>query len=198
MGTDGRNCFTKLPPVCTSSSLVLCNLTDWLAVVAGGATVTGDHVPRPMADGEWATRARAKQSREAAREADRRLRIEWADKLWLAQNHPCDDAILAWLSEYRSDASKIGASRWNLETLPLLVEKQSQLRKHAEFQEVLQRASISQQTLTVEQVLSEAGGFPQIPQDQPVEITNAAQPTRGSSRARRADAGKRQPSRKKN
>lgn len=137
-----------------------------------------------MADGEWATRARAKESREAARAADRRLKIEWADKLWLAQNHPCDDAILAWLSEHRAEASKIGASRWNLETLPGLHDRQRQLRQAAAFQAVLDRASISRQTLTVDQVLSEArraddGGFPQNPQNQPME-----------NKKRRADAGK--------
>ena len=123
-----------------------------------------------MADGEWATRARAKESREAARAADRRLKIEWADKLWLAQNHPCDDSILAWLSEYRAEASKIGASRWNLETLPALVAKQSQLHQKAAFEAVLERASISRQTLTAEAVLA-ANGFPQNPQPEVVEIS---------------------------
>lgn len=140
-----------------------------------------------MADGEWATRARAKESREAARAADRRLKIEWADKLWLAQNHPCDDSILAWLSEHRADASKIGASRWNLETLPGLHDRQRQLRQQAAFEAVLERASISRQTLTVDQVLSEArraddGGFSQIPQPDPVENKKR--------RATRKDAGK--------
>jgi len=125
-----------------------------------------------------------KQNRDAEREAARRLKIEWADKLWLAQSHPVDDAVLAWLSEHRAEASKVGSSRWNLETLPQLHERQQQLRQAAAFQEVLDRAKVSSQTLTVEAVLS-AGGFPQIPQVQPVE-----------NKKRRAHAGKRQPSRK--
>lgn len=142
-----------------------------------------------MADGQWATARERKRTREQEREAKRRLSIEWADKLWLASNHPVDDAILAWLSEHRADASKIGASRWNLETLPGLHDRQHQLRQAAAFQAVLDRASISHQTLTAEAVLA-AGGFPQIPQADPVENENAAQPVRGASRARRADAGK--------
>ena len=157
----------------------------WLAGVDRAATVTGDNVPRPMANGEWATQRERKRSREAEREAARRLKIEWADKLWLAQNHPCDDAVLAWLSENRAEASKIGSSRWNLETLPDLHQRQQKLRQVAAFQEVLDRASISQQTLTAEQVLA-AGGFPQIPQVQPVE----------KQKAPRTNKGKRQPSRK--
>jgi len=136
-----------------------------------------------------------KQNRDAEREAARRLKIEWADKLWLAQNHPVDDAVLAWLAEHRAEASKIGSSRWNLETLPALHERQQQLRQAAAFQAVLDRASVSRQTLTAEQVLA-AGGFPQIPQDPLGKTENAAQPVRGASRARRANAGKRQPSRK--
>ena len=134
-----------------------------------------------MADGQWATARERKQSRDDAREAKRRLAIEFADKLWLAQNHPVDDAILAWLSEHRAEASKIGASRWNLETLPGLHDRQHQLRQAAAFQAVLDRASISHQTLTAEAVLA-AGGFPQIPQDKPVESTKR--------RAQRRDAGK--------
>ena len=137
-----------------------------------------------MSGGEWTTKGRQREAREAEREAARRLKIEWADKLWLAQNHPCDDAVLAWLSENRAEASKIGSSRWNLETLPDLHQRQQKLRQAAAFQEVLDRASISQQTLTVEQVLA-AGGFPQIPQPEVVE-----------NKKRRAHAGKRQPSRK--
>ena len=136
-----------------------------------------------------------KQNRDAEREAARRLKIEWADKLWLAQNHPVDDAVLAWLAEHRGEASKIGSSRWNLETLPALHKRQQQLRQAAAFQAVLDRASVSRQTLTAEQVLA-AGGFPQIPQDPLGKTENAAQPVRGASRARRANAGKRQPSRK--
>ena len=131
-----------------------------------------------MANGEWVTQRQRKESREEAREAKRRLLIEFADKLWLAQNHPCDDAVLAWLSENRAKASKIGSSRWHLETLPELHKRQQQLRQAAAFEEVLARASVSQQTLTAEQVLA-AGGFPQFPQNQPVE-----------TRKRRADAGK--------
>jgi hypothetical protein len=138
-----------------------------------------------MANGEWVTQRQRKESREQIREAARRLKIEWADKLWLAQNHPCDDSILAWLSENRGEASSIGSSRWNLETLPNLHKRQQQLRQAAAFEEVLSRANVSQQTLTAEAVLA-AGGFPQIPQDQVVE-----------NKKRRAHAGKRQASRKR-
>jgi len=134
-----------------------------------------------MNGGEWATARERKRTRDEAREAKRRLAIEWADKLWLASSHPCDDAILAWLSEHRAEASKIGASRWNLETLPTLHEHQRRLRQAAAFQEVLERASISHQTLTAEAVLA-AGGFPHIPQDQPVKNEKR--------RATRSDAGK--------
>ena len=109
------------------------------------------------------------------------MTIEWQDKLWLASSHPCDDAILAWLSEHRAEASKIGASRWNLETLPGLHDRQRQLRQQAAFEAVLERASISHQTLTAEAVLA-AGGFPQNPQNQPVESTKR--------RAQRSDAGR--------
>ena len=135
-----------------------------------------------------------KLNRDAEREAARRLKIEWADKLWLAQNHPCSDEILAWLAEHRAEASKIGSSRWNLETLPELHAKQQQLRQAAAFQEVLDRAKVSHQTLTAEAVLA-AGGFPQIPQDKPVEKqktrrTRSDKGVRGASRAH-----KRQPSR---
>ena len=136
-----------------------------------------------------------KLNRDAEREAARRLKIEWADKLWLAQNHPCSDEILAWLAEHRAEASKIGSSRWNLETLPELHAKQQQLRQAAAFQEVLDRAKVSHQTLTAEAVLA-AGGFPQNPQDKPVEKqktrrTRSDKGVRGASRAH-----KRQPSRK--
>lgn len=127
---------------------------------------------------EWQTQRDRRDHRELQREQKRRLQIEWADKLWLAQNHPCDDSVLAWLSENRAEASKVGSSRWNLETLPELHKRQQQLRQAAAFEEVLARASVSQQTLTAEQVLA-AGGFPQNPQNQPVE-----------TRKRRADAGK--------
>ena len=143
-----------------------------------------------MANGEWVTQRQRKESREEAREAKRRLKIEWADKLWCATNHPCDDSVLAWLSENRAEASNVGSSRWNLETLPNLHKRQQQLRQAAAFEEVLARAKVSQQTLTAEAVLA-AGGFPQIPQDQ------AADPVENAKRrARRKDAGKRQPSRK--
>lgn len=149
-----------------------------------------------MTGGEWATQRERKRSREQEREAKRRLTIEWADKLWLAQNHPCADEVLAWLSENRAEASKIGSSRWHLETLPDLHKRQQQLRQTAAFQEVLDRAKVSTHTLTVEQVLSEARSaddFPQNPQDQPVENKNAAQPAK---RSKRKDAGKARPSRK--
>lgn len=148
-----------------------------------------------MSGGEWVTQRQRKESREEAREAKRRLLIEFVDKLWLASNHPCDDSVLAWLSENRAEASKIGSSRWHLETLPELHKRQQQLRQAAAFEEVLARASVSQQTLTAEAVLA-AGGFPQNPQDFLGKTENAAQPVRGASRARRANAGKRQPSRK--
>mgnify|MGYP006291258229 CR=1 FL=1 len=150
-----------------------------------------------MSGGEWATQRERKRSRDEAREAKRRLTIEWADKLWLAQNHPADDSVLAWLSENRAEASRYGSSRWNLEILPDLHQRQQKLRQAAAFQAVLDRASVSHQTLTVEQVLSKARSaddFPQIPQDQPVETKNTAQPAK---RARRKDAGKAQPSRKR-
>lgn len=137
-----------------------------------------------MANGEWVTQRQRKESREQIREAARRLKIEWADKLWMAQNHPCDDSVLAWLSENRAEASNVGSSRWNLETLPNLHKRQQQLRQAAAFEEVLQRAKVSQQTLTAEAVLA-AGGFPQNPQVEVVE-----------NKKRRAHAGKRQPSRK--
>jgi hypothetical protein len=140
-----------------------------------------------MTGGEWATARERKRSREADREAARRLRIEWADKLWLAQNHPCDDAVLAWLSEHRAEASKVGSSRWNLETLPDLHNRQQKLRQAAAFQEVLDRASISQQTLTAEAVLA-AGGFPQNPQ-----IESAGT----EKRRARSDKGKARPSRRR-
>jgi hypothetical protein len=144
-----------------------------------------------MTGGEWTTQRERRQSRDEAREAKRRLTIEWADKLWLAQNHPCADSVLAWLSENRAEASKIGASRWNLETLPALVKRQGQLRKAAKFEEVLRRASISNQTVTVQDVLGE---FSTIPQNQPAENENGA--AQALQRPRRSDAGKARPSRK--
>ena len=139
-----------------------------------------------MSDGAWTTQRERRQSRDDAREAKRRLVIEWQDKLWLAQNHPCGDEVLAWLSENRAEASKVGSSRWHLETLPDLHQRQQQLRQAAAFQEVLDRAKVSTQTLTVEEVLA-AGGFPQNPQVQPVE----------KQKAPRTNKGKRQASRKR-
>jgi hypothetical protein len=72
------------------------------------------------------------------------------------------------------EASKIGASRWNLETLPGLVKSQEKLRLAEQFEAVLKRAEVSHQTLTTDQVLA---GFPQ---NQPVE----------NNKRRRADSGK--------
>ena len=116
----------------------------------------------------------ARLTRDEQREAARRLKIEFADKLWLAQNHPCDDSILAWLCENRAEASKIGANRWNLEILPQLIKRQEELRNPSEFQLILDRLATNE-TLTFPQ-------NPQISQDPP--------------KKRRAHAGKRQPSRK--
>ena len=115
-----------------------------------------------MSGGEWVTQRERKQlasdARELIRAQKRQLQISWADSYWLASHHPCDDAVLVWLSENRQEASKIGANRWNLETLPDLVAKQAQLRKAEQFQAVLDRASVSHQTVTAEAVLK-AGGF---------------------------------------
>ena len=139
-----------------------------------------------MSGGEWVTQKDRKQlasdARDLIRAQKRQLQIAWADSYWLAQNHPCADAVLAWLSENRQEASKIGANRWNLETLPDLVAKQSQLRTAEQFQAVLDRASISHQTLTAEAVLK-AGGFPQ---SDFVENSKVAQLT---PRPQRRDAG---------
>jgi hypothetical protein len=140
-----------------------------------------------VSNGEWATQRERKRSRDEAREAKRRLQIEWQDKLWLAQNHPCGDEVLAWLSENRAEASKVGSSRWHLETLPDLHQRQQQLRQAAAFQEVLDRAKVSTQTLTVDQVLADAGS-PQIPQIEPVET---------AKRRARSDKGKARQSRKR-
>lgn len=140
-----------------------------------------------MANGEWVTQRQRKESREQVREAARRLKIEWADKLWMAQNHPCDDSVLAWLSENRAEASNQGSSRWNLETLPNLHKRQQQLRQAAAFEEVLSRAKVSQQTLTAEAVLA-AGGFPQNPQVEVVENKNAARSNKGKRQASRKPA----------
>lgn len=115
-----------------------------------------------------------RRTREEQREAARRLKIAFADQLWLAQNHPCDDSILAWLCENRAEASKIGANRWNLEILPQLIKRQEELRNPSEFQLILDRLATNE-TLT----------FPQNPQIPQVP-----------AKKRRAHAGKRQPSRK--
>jgi hypothetical protein len=139
-----------------------------------------------MSGGEWVTQKERKQlasdARELVRAQKRQLQISWADSYWLASNHPCDDAVLVWLSENRQEASKIGANRWNLETLPDLVAKQSQLRKAEQFQAVLDRASISHQTLTAEAVLK-AGGFPQ------ADSVENAKPAHLSPKPKRRDAG---------
>lgn len=94
-----------------------------------------------MAD--WQTQREVRDKRQQARDELRRLKIEWADKFWLAQNHPVGDSVLAWLAENRSEASKIGASRWNLETLPALITRQHQLRTAEEFQRILDRCAVS-------------------------------------------------------
>ena len=140
-----------------------------------------------MTGGEWVTQKERKQlatdARELIRAQKRQLQIAWQDSFWLASHHPTDDSVLVWLSENRQEASKIGANRWNLETLPDLVAKQSQLRKAEQFQAVLDRASISHQTLTAEAVLK-AGGFST--ESQPVEKQKAAQL---SPKPQRRDAG---------
>ena len=130
-----------------------------------------------MTGGEWMTQRERKQTRDAIREEARRIKIEWVDKLWLCQNHPVDDAVLAWLSEHRAEASKIGSSRWNLETLPGLVARQAELRKAAAFEDVLQRASVSTQTVTVQDVLA---GFPQVD-----SVENEKTPRRNRGRRQR-------------
>ena len=139
-----------------------------------------------MSGGEWVTQKERRQlatdARELARAQKRQLQIAWVDGFWLAQNHPCGDSVLAWLSENRQEASKIGANRWNLETLPDLVAKQSQLRKAEAFQTVLDRASISHQTLTAEAVL-QAGGFPQS------DSVENLKPAHLSPKPQRKDAG---------
>ena len=139
-----------------------------------------------MTGGEWVTQKERKQlatdARELIRAQKRQLQIVWQDSFWLAQNHPTDDSVLVWLSENRQEASKIGANRWNLETLPDLVAKQSQLRKAEQFQAVLDRASVSHQTLTAEAVL-QAGGFPQ------AETVENSKPAQLSPKPQRRDAG---------
>jgi len=117
----------------------------------------------------WHTQREVRDKRQQARDELRRLRIEWADKLWLAQTHPVADCVLAWLTENRAEASKIGASRWNLETLPGLINRQHQLRTAEEFQRILDRCAIS----TVSTV-----------------STESPQMRASSKRQRRRDAGK--------
>lgn len=112
-------------------------------------------------------------TRDEQREATRRLKIEWKDKLWLAERHPVDDSLIAWLCENRADASKIGLYQWNLEILPKLIKTQTGLRDPESFQQYLDRVTEQQQA---------AESIPQFPQDSP--------------KKRRAHAGKRQPSRK--
>ena len=139
-----------------------------------------------MSGGEWVTQKERKQlasdARDLIRAQKRQLAIQWQDSFWLANNHPCGDSVLAWLSENRQEASKIGANRWNLETLPDLVAKQAQLRKAEQFQAVLDRASISHQTLTAEAVLK-AGGFPQ------AETVENLKPAQLTPKPQRRDAG---------
>ena len=71
-----------------------------------------------MSGGEWVTQKERKQlasdARELVRAQKRQLQISWQDSFWLASNHVCSDSVLAWLSENRQEASKIGANRWNL------------------------------------------------------------------------------------
>jgi hypothetical protein len=139
-----------------------------------------------MSGGEWVTQKERKQlasdARDLIRAQKRQLQIAWQDSFWLASHHPCGDSVLAWLSENRQEASKIGANRWNLETLPELVAKQAQLRKAEQFQAVLDRASVSHQTLTAEAVLK-AGGFPQ------AETVENAKTAQLSPKPQRRDAG---------
>jgi hypothetical protein len=132
-----------------------------------------------MGNGEWATRGRARDAREQERQALQRLRIEWTDKLWLAQNHPVDDSVLAWLSEHRADASKTGLHRWNLETLPQLEATQVRLRQEAEFCELIDWVRKHPATVTTESVIST---IPQV-----TETTRTPKPNRG----------RRQPNRKR-
>jgi hypothetical protein len=92
---------------------------------------------------EWQTPRDVRDRRQQQRDELRRLRIEWADKYWLALNHPVSDSVLAWLAENRAEASKIGSSRWHLETLPALINRQHQLRTAEEFQRILDRCAVS-------------------------------------------------------
>ena len=127
----------------------------------------------------YATQRERRETRDAERSRLQRLKIEWADKLWLAQHHVCPDSTLAWLTENRAEASKLGLHRWNLETLPGLVEAQRKLRTAETFEQLIRNAERSSQTVTVSDVLE---SFPQV---QPVE--NLKTPRRNK--------GRRQPSR---
>lgn len=122
---------------------------------------------------EWTTQRDARDRRQQQRDDARRLKIEWADKYWLAQNHPVSDSVLAWLAENRGEASKIGASRWNLETLPALINRQHQLRTAEEFTRILDRCKVS----TVSTV-------------SPESLETRADSVRGTSRTPRRDRGK--------
>ena len=129
--------------------------------------------------GDWQTQRDRRETREQAREDARRLKIEWTDKFWLAQNHVCADSVLVWLSENRAEASKIGSSRWNLETLPALVAAQSQLRKAEAFHALIAKAEVHHQTVTVDDVLAD---FPQV---QPGENTKTPRRNKGRRQASR-------------
>lgn len=120
---------------------------------------------------EWQTQRDVRDKRQQARDDLRRLKIEFADKLWLAQNHPVADSVLVWLSENRAEASKIGASRWNLETLPSLINQQHKLRTAAEFTRILDQCRIS-----------EIPQNPQFPQNQQ---KSARKPRRDAGKARK-------------
>ena len=138
----------------------------------------------------FTTQRERRETRDAERARLQRLKIEWKDKLWLATNHVCPDSTLAWLTENRAEASKVGLHQWNLETLPGLVECQRKLRTAETFAALVRNAERSSQTVTVSDVL---GSSPQV---QLVEKEKSGADVRGTSRARRANAGKRQASRK--
>lgn len=103
---------------------------------------------------EWQTQRDVRDKRQQARDELRRLRIEWADKYWLCMNHPVADSVLAWLAENRAEASKIGASRWNLETLPALINRQHQLRTAAEFNRILDNCQVSASVISTDSTVS--------------------------------------------
>ena len=103
---------------------------------------------------EWQTQREVRDKRQQARDELRQLKISWADKYWLAQNHPVADSVLAWLAENRAEASKIGASRWNLETLPALITRQHQLRTAAEFTRILDSCQVSASVISTVSTVS--------------------------------------------